>query len=1022
MRINHNIAALNTHRQLNTSVSGQSKSMEKLSSGLRINKAGDDAAGLAISEKMRAQIRGLDQASRNAQDGISLIQTAEGALGETHSILQRMRELATQAANDTNTDSDRGEIQKEINQLTSEINRIGNTTDFNKQKLLKGKDLPVTTTAAVGATLKEGEAGVAQGVVDNFKVNAKSVQGSASSTTLQASTRDTVGKISTSMTQTTASVQGVKSSLTLTNGITLESDNTADNYAKLNKLEVEIKQATGTGATATTISQSGAGAKVVITIGTDATGKSLAKDRGTLFNELDTAVKGFTFADANDKFTVKAPAGTSSAVTDVAANGKFTGGVAEVKGKYSFDITTAFKEAGDTITIAGKTYTGVIGTADPSKREFSIAADAKTTPTTATQAASLLAALNADKDINDHYTITNTGSTLTFEENAGKATGKALQLPTISGAGTNDTLTITDAKGQNLNTVTIVQSPTGGTTAAKASGTGPGALVLNASADGTELNGIRIEYGTNVTAGAANDGTVTFDKATSTFKASGAFTDTAALISKINTELSNNGFASSIAIGTSESLANLAGKSTTFAGGKIATSEDEMTVSANGKGDITIYLANTTADKNTAAKIQQAIHDLSLTSTYKDFKSITVQASGNWDTKTLGNSLTKAVGTMVGGKTEVKGDYSFDVSNPFKEGDIIEVAGQKFKAVASGADAAKGEFNVGTGDVNAQAAGISDAISLNATLKDKYDIKVNGFTIELKEKVATGSDLQATNVVVKAIGTAGQFSVDAGPVSGNGGSFTIDGVEIKVSNKEANVGYANGTAIKEAGSAADQAAALVDAINKNAILSQKYTASVGTDGTLLLNQKEGEESATAPDVKVKTAPQGDFQATFQVGANAGQSMTVEVKDMRSSALGVSGDGSVDTVAAKDGQIASYVKTANVTNGTTNNNEEFALDVSTAQKASAAISVINEAIEAVSAQRSNLGAYQNRLDHTINNLNASTENLTAAESRIRDVDMAKEMMEQTKQSILAQAAQAMLAQANQQPQGVLQLLR
>jgi len=151
MRINHNIAALNTHRQLNSAANAQGKSMEKLASGLRINKAGDDAAGLAISEKMRGQIRGLDQASRNAQDGISLIQTAEGALNETHDILQRMRELATQAANDTNVDADRSEIQKEINQLTSEINRIGNTTEFNTQKLLN-------TSGATGfsATLQIG--------------------------------------------------------------------------------------------------------------------------------------------------------------------------------------------------------------------------------------------------------------------------------------------------------------------------------------------------------------------------------------------------------------------------------------------------------------------------------------------------------------------------------------------------------------------------------------------------------------------------------------------------------------------------------------------------------------------------------------------------------------------------------------------------------------------------------------------------------------------------------------------------
>lgn len=138
MRINHNIASLNTYRQLSMNTVNGSKSLEKLSSGLRINRAGDDAAGLAISEKMRGQIRGLDQAARNAQDGISLIQTAEGALNETHSILQRMRELAVQSANDTNTANDRAEIQKEIDQLAIEITRIANNTEFNTQKLLNG--------------------------------------------------------------------------------------------------------------------------------------------------------------------------------------------------------------------------------------------------------------------------------------------------------------------------------------------------------------------------------------------------------------------------------------------------------------------------------------------------------------------------------------------------------------------------------------------------------------------------------------------------------------------------------------------------------------------------------------------------------------------------------------------------------------------------------------------------------------------------------------------------------------------
>ncbi|MFJ7185432.1 flagellin Hag [Lysinibacillus xylanilyticus] len=138
MRIQHNISALNTHRNLAFNNTQASKNLEKLSSGYKINRAGDDAAGLAISEKMRGQIRGLDMATKNAQDSISLIQTAEGALNETHSILQRMRELSVQSANDTNVSSDRAALQLEINSLAEEITRISTDTEFNTQKLLNG--------------------------------------------------------------------------------------------------------------------------------------------------------------------------------------------------------------------------------------------------------------------------------------------------------------------------------------------------------------------------------------------------------------------------------------------------------------------------------------------------------------------------------------------------------------------------------------------------------------------------------------------------------------------------------------------------------------------------------------------------------------------------------------------------------------------------------------------------------------------------------------------------------------------
>ncbi|EKQ51136.1 MULTISPECIES: flagellin [unclassified Clostridium] len=152
MVISHNLNAMNAHRQMKISTGDEGKSIEKLSSGYRINRAGDDAAGLAISEKMRSQINGLDQASRNAQDGISLVQTTEGALTETHAMLQRLKTLAVQASNDTYSAGDRSLIEKEVTQLKSEISRIGSQTDFNGTKVLSA-----VTTLNIQVGDKQGQ-------------------------------------------------------------------------------------------------------------------------------------------------------------------------------------------------------------------------------------------------------------------------------------------------------------------------------------------------------------------------------------------------------------------------------------------------------------------------------------------------------------------------------------------------------------------------------------------------------------------------------------------------------------------------------------------------------------------------------------------------------------------------------------------------------------------------------------------------------------------------------------------------
>ncbi len=694
MRINHNIASLNTYRQLTANSVNGSKSLEKLSSGLRINRAGDDAAGLAISEKMRAQIRGLDQASRNAQDGISLIQTAEGALNETQSILQRMRELANQAANDTNVGVDRNEIQKEINQLSSEINRIGNTTEFNTQKLLNG---------------------------------------------------------------------------------------------------------------------GGEESKVAVT-------------------------------------TVTAGAGLGKVAGVTAADG-------------SFNISTLKSSTEGVAKVWGNTIAGTFSGAD--------------------------------------------GKTATF---------------TFQGA------TVSVAFGAN-------------------------------------------DAGTSYGAATSTSQTITFAQ-------NGAAKDLAAAVANAFTNIKTAGGADSV-------LNDF----------NFSNNAEVLNITALTKGD--------------------------------QYNSDTVTfAAGD-------SGLTADATAGTAGVDEVRGEYAFSIDTAIEAVGAtlafdIDGVGVDITLTAALTDTAADTFAVGT-NAEEQALSIAKALNSNTTFNASFDALVNGSTITFREKEGqaggtTVNTALATGDLDKNTAVAGKYSFSVNDLVPVDGKYEIDGVDIKVTDDPNDAGIANGTAVLYDSAKNGQADKLAAAITANSDLSAKYDVTV-SNTTITLTQKSGKESMEASEVTTNTNSAGGFEASLQVGANTAQSMTITVGDMRSAALKITGsDAENSTVKASNGAEAKYVTIANVTNGTTNDEVEFALDVSSHEKATAAISVINDAIEAVSAQRSQLGAFQNRLEHTINNLGTSAENLTASESRIRDVDMAKEMMEFTKNNILSQAAQAMLAQANQQPQGVLQLLR
>ena len=254
MRINTNVAAMNTYSRLTAANTAKSNSLAKLSSGSRINKAGDDAAGLAISEKMKSQIGGLTQAKRNAQDGISLVQTAEGALNETHSILERMRDLAVQGANGTLTDDDKGAINKELKALHEELTRIATTTQFNKQNLFAAtanNSADASFTFQIGANagqildVKIGQmdgSSLLKASADKFAINTAGAKGMAAG--------DMIGKIDDAIKNVSAqraTLGAVQNRLEHTiNNLTTTTENLSDANSRIRDVDMAEEMMTFT--------------------------------------------------------------------------------------------------------------------------------------------------------------------------------------------------------------------------------------------------------------------------------------------------------------------------------------------------------------------------------------------------------------------------------------------------------------------------------------------------------------------------------------------------------------------------------------------------------------------------------------------------------------------------------------------------------------------------------------------------------------------------------------------------------
>ncbi|OAO78410.1 flagellin protein [Geobacillus stearothermophilus] len=796
MRINHNIQALNAYRNLAANQSNISKNLERLSSGLRINRAADDAAGLAISEKMRSQIRGLQMAERNALDAISMIQTAEGALNEVHSILQRMRELAVQAANDTNTSEDREAIQKEINQLTSEINRIANSTEYNTKKLLNES----VSSQARSVQIAQGSFSAGGTTIDGA-----SLKLDPESTMVAGNYKVKIEDVATKSIQSTGPAAGGVQQITLD----ATSNLTVGNTYGVKIEQQDVKVITNNPGSSPAIDTVSIAPNSPLSDGT----VNLVIRRTNAVNNFQSGGTGLTGVqvsasadlDPNDTFVIETKS-QASGVQNGTANGLYITNVNIDSSKFS---------------LKGEDFRLVYTETSSGSGQFTVTLQDKN-----------------GNDLSQAVILDNNQQNYEFYDLSGNKLG--VSFTTISGI--NGTLAAASENGKyNEFDIDIALS-------LKKNGTQIGTAVITPT-DGTA-------------------GNVTINGS-----------------DRISYTINHNGYASTNINRTATfGIQSMLSYSTDGATFTTFNAGDNLTLN----GGIFVDTADNITDYTTGDTTVQI--DVGTTSSY---------------TATLVDDVGNALSGVPMLVVDNNGVYSFG-------------SGTGVSFTTDTLSAGTRTFTVG------------------ATIATKATLSTNGVEVETLNNIAPNTTLRFQN---------GDLTMNIGALTNGEASFTITG---------------------------------------------------GTN---------------------------DQSLKIQIGANEGQMLSVGIDDMRALALKLSGNSAGGTVSFTNhlGETvtAYYTNTAGVNNdGVT----EYALDVTTHEKATSAVKVYDYAISRVSEQRSSLGAVQNRLEHTINNLKTAEENLTSSESRIRDTDMAMEMAEFTKNNILTQAAQAMLAQSNQLPQGILQLLK
>jgi flagellin len=1021
--INTNIASLNAQRNLNSSQSALATSLQRLSSGLRINSAKDDAAGLAISDRMTAQIRGLNQAVRNANDGISMAQTAEGALGEVGNILQRMRELAIQSANATNSDTDRVSMQSEISQLKQELTRISSTTTFNGQTILDGSKQNIAFQVGAQANQTIGiSIGDARGtsVGSNLVVNDNVSNGLAKATAYNRFATDGVNMRKVQTAATSAPVNGyVAQTLSVRDAAgnvveggalgVLISTQASDIAGRLNALQgvsatayTQAKLANWGGATGTT------GLAITATIGSGATSQALTlsgvdetSGQTAVFNALKNAINNNASLQAAGLVAGADASGNLILSNNTGADIAVQISTAAAKTIDVYGTNTANTKLTVTTTAAGSNATTIggqlsIALANGYTIESSLAGTTGNGGLFNVAASTAQTAVETDVGLKD---------VLGGNDTANRFNATGLALGKVIGAATTppangviaQVLKVRDAAG------TVVGAAAGLTvTAADSAKTIAGNLNGIAGVSATASTSVTLSGYTN-TNGSASD--------VLTLSVSGKTVANGAVLTLSGVDPLSS------ALDIYKSIRDAVNQNTTLTGQgfSAALNSSGAVVISNNTGDDIKLILN---DSTTAAKVAT----LTATGTDMAGTALSVASAAAPTTVTVSGHLSIALAQGYSIESSVDG-------TPAGNGGLFNTA--------ANAKAAAAVTSVSYGDsVAAQTltvAGASGTAQVSVSRDDTAQTiasRINAVSNATSVTAIATTSAKLTGI--SAAGTVG-FTLYGTNTTGVAVSAAVTGSGT-LANMTALAGAINAksdqTGIKASLTDNNASILLSQADGANIVIADfSHSAGVvpsssniaGNDASIKVIGQTSKVDASGSIISVDTDP-----TTLHAGglATAGMDSTTVGGTLSFTAAGafdVKSSISGANVSLVGGNSSLFSKDANVANvsGFSSIN---GVDISSVANANNAVSVIDFALNQVNSIRGALGAVQNRFDSTIASLSSSSQNIASARSRIQDTDFAAETANLTRSQILQQAGVAMLAQANQLPQLVLSLLK